>query len=392
MNRNLLLALLFLLSLTYGCAQMRGGYSLDFKLSKSEFADTIAIAYRNSQVLVPVEINGKTYRFLLDTGAGHAVVYDDQIFEGSQFVGNIVSRDAIGRKDTVSMLTLPPLTLGTLTLTGCRATVQHRAVRRRGIDGILGFDLMCKGLQMKIDVREGWLILSDRKKFFDKEGGISMKYKIDYHVPYLRAKPFKGYAETVLFDTGSRQLYSMNIQSFHKGEAACMKQNASQVEGRSIGRHAIGLSGTEPLGEVVFLCVDSLALGDYSFGQLHTLTTQGGSHVGARLLEYGSVIFIPRRRRIVFQPYEEGRRTLVGNEQLQKAIVNEQDLPVVGLVWERGEPYKAGLRQGDIILSADDTPINSFADYLSFHPLLGQVYHIVVRDKRGFLKEVRMKW
>lgn len=59
MNRKLLLALLLTMPLTYGCAQLGSGYSLDFSLSKTDFADTIAIEYQNAQVYVPVTINGQ---------------------------------------------------------------------------------------------------------------------------------------------------------------------------------------------------------------------------------------------------------------------------------------------------------------------------------------------
>ena len=157
-----------------------------------------------------------------------------------------------------------------------------------------------------------------------------------------------------------------------------------------MGRHAMGLLGSEPLGEVVFLCLDSLSLGGFSFGDLHVVTTQGGSHVGARLLEYGSVAFLPKRKRMLFQPFDGSSRSLVGNEQLQKAIVNENGLPVVGLVWERSELFAAGLRQGDIILKADDHAFSSFAEFMAFRPLIGKVYHVMVRDRRGFVKEVKM--
>ncbi len=381
-----------LLSSLHGYAQTHGSYSLDFKLSKKDFADSITIEYKNHLVYVPVKIGGQTYRFLFDTGASHAVVYDDMVFQGCSQVGSIASYDAVGKKDMVKILSMPPMTIGTLTLTGCQATLQHRPVKRPGVDGILGFDLVCKGLSVKIDTRQNLMIITDRKKFFADEKGYEMKYKMNFHVPYLTVTPFKGYQEQALFDTGSRRLYSMNKASFDKGEKACMAQNARQIEGRAEGRYSIGMTGAEPLGEVVFLCLDDLSLGGYSFGDLHTLTTQGGSHIGARLLEYGSVVMNPKSRCILFQPYNHATHTTVGNKQLEKAIVNEKGQPVVGLVWEKSEAYKAGLRQGDVILKANEQPIRSFDEYLTFRPLIGQVYTITVRDRRGFLKEVKMKW
>lgn len=374
------------------CMAQQGSYRLDFELSKQNFVDSVVIDYDQRQVVVPVEMNGRTYHFLLDTGAGHGVVYDDQPIEGCQPAGTIKSRDAIGRESVVQLLTLPPLTVGSLTLTGCQVTVQHRAIPRSGIDGILGFDIVCRGLLMKIDVKQKLLILTDQKKFFNKEQGHTVPYKLDYHVPYVQVEPFAGYKERVLFDTGSRQLYSINKRSFDQGEQACLKQNADQIEGRSMGCHAIGHQGTEPFGPVVFLALDSLRLGNFSFCDVHTLTTQGGSHLGAQLLEYGAVIFNPHRRRLIFQPYEHPYRTFVSNRQVEKAIINDKGQAAVGLVWEGSEAYRAGLRQGDIILKADDQPIPSFADYLAFRPLSDHIYNITVRDSRGFQKEVKMTW
>ena len=392
MNRKLILSLLSLISLTYGYAQPKGSYNLNFELSKKDFADTIAIEFRNDQVYVPVIINEKQYNFLLDTGSGHAVVYDDMRFDGCETIGVIETRDAIGRKDTVEMVSLPPVTLGNLTLKGCQATVQQRAVIRPGVDGILGFDLVCKGMLMKIDTKNKQLILTDQKKLFSKEKAYEVKYQLNYHVPFLNIRPFEGHHELALFDTGSRHLYSMNKQSFDQGEQASTIQIAKQIEGRSIGRHAIGLLGTEPLGEVVFLHLDSLCLGKFSFGDLHALTTQGGSHIGAKILEYGTMTFNPKRKRINFIPYDGSSRCMVGNEQLQKAIINENGLPVVGLVWERSKLYEGGLRQGDVILKADNQPIRSFAEYTAFRPLIGHLYTFILKDRKGFMKEVKMNW
>lgn len=387
-----LLVLCIAACLCIHCGAQTGGYRLDFKLSKRNFADTIAIEYERHQVFVPVSMGGRTYRFLLDTGSGQAVVYHDTPIDGCRPSGTILSHDAIGRTNLVPMVELPPLTLGTLTINGCQATVQQRAIRRKGIDGILGFDLVCSGLLMKIDVRNRRLIVTDRRRTFDKEPGHTIRYELNYHVPYLRISPFRNFTDKVLFDTGSRQFYAMNKQRFDEGERYCLRQDSSQVEGRSYGRHAIGLHGTEPYGPVVFLELNNLLWGDFAFHDVHTRTTQGGSHLGAQVLYYGAVVINPRRKQICFQPYDDNNHCIVANEQLQKAIVNEGGRPVVGLIWEKSESYKAGLRQGDIILRADNYDIRSFADYLAFRPLIGKRYHFIVLDRRGVMKEVVMTW
>lgn len=391
----MLLRLLLISLATCLCTVARsqkGGYRLDFDWQEHNFVDSVTIDYEHHQVFVPVTIGGRSYRFLLDTGAGQAVVYDDVPIRGCDSIGVIASRDAIGHVDTVRLLRLPPMTIGKTVLTGCRATLQHRAVKRPGVDGIVGFSLVNKGLLMKIDVNRHLLVLTDRKKFFDREDGFVLKYKLDYHVPYVTIEPFSGYRERVLFDTGSRKFYAMNLASFEKALPACMSQNPQQIEGRSYGRHAIGLHGLEPFGPVAFLAIDGLRWGKFSFCDVHTTTTRGGSHLGGYLLEFGAIVFNPRRKHVMLQPYVNGDRCYVSNEQLQRAIVNEHGRPVVGLVWERSDFYKAGIRQGDQILKADEKTFDSFADFAAFRPVIGHTYKVLVRDRRGFIKEVMLQF
>ena len=133
-------------------------------------------------------------------------------------------------------------------------------------------------------------------------------------------------------------------------------------------------------------------IGKFSLGDIHVVTTQGGSHIGAKLLELGAVVFNPRRKRMRFEPYSGKRHTVVSNPQLEKAIINDNGRPMVGLVWEQSDAYRAGLREGDIILQAENQPIRSFAEYLAFRPLIGMVYTFTVLSSEGVKKEVKMRF
>ena len=133
-------ALLLLCSLAVQAQKVL--YSLDFKLSKKDFVDTIPMTQERERVLVPVSLGGHSCQFLLDTGASHAVIYDDAMIEGCEPIGEIDSYDANNHKAAVPMVMMPPLTIGSLTLTGCHATVQKRRINDRPIDGIIGFDLV----------------------------------------------------------------------------------------------------------------------------------------------------------------------------------------------------------------------------------------------------------
>lgn len=364
-------------------------YRYDFTLNRSNFVDTIAIEWERGQVLLPVEIGGKTYRFLFDTGAAQAVVYADSPVEGCRPAGLIRSQDATGAIDTVQLVTLPPVSLGHLTLTGCQATILRRPVAGRNIDGIIGFDLINRGLSAKIDVNHRLLILTDCKDFFRNEQTFSTRYKLKYHVPYIKVCPAGRFREFTLFDTGSRSLYGMSRQSFDACRAKTGAEADSLIEGRSLGRHAIGHFGSERLSEVFFLHLQCLSAFDHAFCDVHTLTTQGESHLGAGLLNYGAVIFLPHKKRICFQPYNQQVKTIVSNRQQDIAFVPEGAMPSVGLIWEQGEPYRLGFRQGDIITKIDDTPILSFTQFVTYPFIIGREYLFTVKDPRGFSRQIR---
>lgn len=364
-------------------------YRYDFTLDCANFVDTIAIEWERGQVLLPVEIGGRSYRFLFDTGAAQAVVYADSPIEGCRPAGLIRSQDATGAIDTVQLVTLPPVSLGHLTLTGCQATILRRPVAGRNIDGIIGFDLINRGLSAKIDVNHRLLILTDCKDFFRNEQTFSTRYKLKYHVPYIKVCPAGRFKEFTLFDTGSRSLYGISRQSFDACRAKIGAEADSLIEGRSLGRHAIGHFGSERLSEVFFLHLQRLSAFDHAFCDVHTVTTQGESHLGAGLLNYGAVIFLPHKKRICFQPYNQQVKTIVSNRQQDIAFVPEGAMPSVGLIWEQGEPYRLGFRQGDIITKIDDTPILSFTQFVTYPFIIGREYLFTVKDARGFSRQIR---
>ncbi|MCR5197724.1 MAG: aspartyl protease family protein [Prevotella sp.] len=373
-------------------AQGLGRYKADFHVSATNFIETIAIEWQRGQVFVPVTIGGQTYRFLLDTGAGQSVVFSDSPLAQGPHVGNIISHDATGRTDTVSMTLLPPVTLGSLKLTGLRATVQPRT---SSIDGILGFDLVNGGLVMTIDVPRRRLILSDQRWPLSKKeeqalGIVGMKYSLNFHVPYIDIIPFGEHSERVLFDTGSRQFFSMNKAHFDDAEAEKHGGDLT-VEGRIVGRHAIGHYGTEPEGEVAFLQLDSLRLGRCAFSRLHCVTTQGGSHLGSRLLEYGSVTFDPRRRRLLFIPNAPTDRAIaVGNRQVEIAFVaDDQGRPSVGLVWPQGEAFRLGFRPGDVVEQIDGRPVVSLSQFVLWPFMRGREYQFTVSSPEGLRRHIR---
>ena len=369
-------------------------YKLDFTLSKKKFADTIRIKYENGQVLVPVDIDGKRYQFLLDTGASQGSIFHDTKIKSSEAFGQIRSSDGNNNKDTLQMVRIPRVTIGTLSIKNYRAMVlRHSRLRNANCDGILGFDLVKKGLLMKIDVRNGLLILTDLKHHFDADRGNLLKFKKGLQTPYIEVTPFMGYSEQALFDTGSKLFYSINREQFKKNEHKMV--NRAQIEGRSFGCVTIGHMGAEAMDEVVLLSLESLCVGNFLLKDVHVFTSQTKSHLGAGILKYCAVTFNPFKGTVNFEPYDGVKSCVVGNKQIEISIVpNKGGRPMVGFVWEKSEYYKAGFRTGDILVAVDGKPLNSIEDYKQFlsRHIKNQFYTFTVNDKNGRRRIIKSRW
>ena len=331
-------------------------YDTDFRLSQKNFVMTVPIEIERGQIYLPVTIQGRQYRFKLDTGASQGVIYDDVDIEGLKVLGFIQSEDAAGQSRRVTTVELPPFRLDSLTISGFKVQRMHRLVIREDEDGIIGFALFHRGLAAKIDTRARLMTLTDRKKYFRREHGEALKYRLKWHVPYINICPFVGTQDEALFDSGSPLLYAVNGQRFAQMQAS-VSSVEHQIEGITYGSHAIGHFGSERSHQIILLSLDSLRWGDFILQEVHCATIQGGSHIGASLLRYGAMIIDPFRKQLVFQPYDGLTSCVVANRRPDVVIVEKDGKAMIGMVMEQGRAWQAGFRHDYIIEKVDGEPI-----------------------------------
>ena len=166
-------------------------YNPNFAISHRNFCDTIPIEVEDDQLYINVMMNGKSYRFNLDTGSSQGMVFTGSRIDSLKELGNIISRDANNQTDTVRVVQIPKFTLGSISIDGYVASLLPSSAVRQKFDAIIGFDLFNRGLCGKIDTENKWLILSDQKRIFKKEeeNGYGIKYKLKWFVPYLYVSP-----------------------------------------------------------------------------------------------------------------------------------------------------------------------------------------------------------
>ncbi len=388
MNRVWLL-MIVLICLSNGKAQ-QNYYDTDFTPSHQSFVFTIPIEVEHNQIYLTMECQGQPYRFKLDTGASQGVIYDDVPLGGLREKGYIKSKDANGQTRQVTTVELPTFKIGQLSISHYKVQKMHRRVMRKGEDGIIGFALFHKGIAAKIDLHNQQLTLTDKKDYFKQEKGEILKYQLHHHVPYIKISPFEDVEEEVLFDTGSALPYAINEQSFSqmtKRHPAILEQ----VEGTTYGSRIIGHFGAERPKLITLLGLKRLMWGRFAYRDVHCTTIQGGSHVGAPLLQYAALIINPFRRRLILQPYDHQTSCMVSNRHHDIVIVENEGRAMVGMVLNNSRAWADGFRHGQVIEQVNNKPI-SFEQFLRFNWVKDTKYKFTMSLPQGTHETIQALW
>lgn len=113
---------------------------------RNEFQDTLAVDHWMNLLIVPVEIDGQTYRFLFDTGAPNVISEELQSVLKLDTVTDINVRDSQEQRQRLSVVKIPLLTLGKTEFKDYSAIVGDLRgvpeIQCMNIDGILGANVM----------------------------------------------------------------------------------------------------------------------------------------------------------------------------------------------------------------------------------------------------------
>ena len=389
LRRWLLLTVLLALWITHSEAQIKR-YDTDFFVSQRDFLVAVPIEVERNQIFVTLDFGGRPLRFKLDTGASQGVLYDDVQLPGVRTLGTIESEDAAGNVRQMKTVQLPPFRLGSLTISGYKVQRMSRRIVRRGEDGIFGFALFNKGIAARIDTREHQLTLTDRRDHYAYTPGEALKYRLRKHVPYIKISPFADVSEEVLFDTGSPLPYAVNTTKFAQMRSQ-HPEIERQIEGSTYGSHAMGHFGSERSGQIVLLGLERLQWGNFAFRDVHCTTVNGGSHIGASLLDYGAVVINPFRRQLVFQPYDGTASVTVANRLHDIVIVERNGRAMIGMVMQDGKAWAAGFRPNSLIESVNGQPL-TFEQFLRYRWVRNQEYQFTLRLPNGITTTLQAFW
>ena len=365
-KQTIITALLALVTTTSVLAQnLIKTATAPISFSKKDFADTIKIKMIDGAVIVPVEIEGRIRHFLFDTGSPKEA-WMRQFTTDSLTFGDINKRS---RNQIIYQF--PTIKMGNLQIENYPMIVEDAMSEFtcNRFDGIIGFNLVGKGLSFKLDTKDSLLIVTDRKKFFAEEekGQPTAKYRMKRaYCPLVYVDSPFGWIEMV-FDTGALNTWLALSQEdldrwFQKNPKKRKLLDDLTLQTDTTINTSVGLYGlsTDTLvGRLLHFTkikIDKLPVND-----LYITTAHPTMRVGSAVLKHASLIIDAPKKQFVFMPHN-GQDITVGNSETGSAsfIPSEagDTLGVLKAVIRKGSiAYKKGIRTGDYLIEVNGISI-----------------------------------
>jgi hypothetical protein len=373
--------------------------------SKRDFADTIKIKVIDGAVIVPVEIEGRIRHFLFDTGSplglwqGKKEVWMRQFSSDSLYFGDVNKK-----RHNQAIYQVPTMKMGDLQIENYPMIVEDgmKEYLCGSFDGVLGFNLVGKGLSIKLDTKDSLLIVTDRKKFFSEEekGQPSAKYRTKQaYRPLVIVDTPLGFIETV-FDTGALNGWFDLPQDyldrwFKKSTKKRKVLNDLTIQTDTTIKASAsiyGLSTDTLVGRLLHF--PTIEIGELPVNDLYVTTAYRTMRIGSALLKHSSLIIDAPRKRFVFLPHNQQEIRVGNSEAGSISFIPSEPGDTLGVlkavVRKCSAAYEKGIRTGDYLIEAEGIPIDNLCTFTAIRSKKkpGEEIHFVFRSPDGTEKRV----
>lgn len=390
MKHKLVFILLFINSLIFGQINFNQG-SINLK----EYYEVIPFQTEIGKIILPVTINNKTYRFLLDTGAPNLfspeLLKELNVTEGDSINVN----DANNQDQKMKFAVVPQLKIGNLSFENQAGLIynfeEHNLLSCYKIDGFIGSNLLRNSI-IKINGANKTIIITNKIKSLNiNKKPIKMKLVGNQKSPYVElnfvGKNKEKASDMVLVDTGMDGLYDMSKRAYTIFE----KSKIFEALHSATGIGDSGLFGTGNSNEQKLLEIENANLNQQIINNIMvTTTTDDNSRIGLDFLKYGDITLDFLNKKFYF----ESTKTIDVKEKTPKFNVSIQNNKVVvGLVWD--DRLKTLMYTGDEFISVDQIDITniSLCDFLKLKKEWKNKdrYILKIKNKEGQISEINIE-
>jgi len=396
MLKNLLLLYCYIALILPGClhAQDFGGLNQGGTKQKNYFT---SIPYKEvkSKVIVECTIQGRTYHFIVDTGAGMSIT--PKVFNELHpaVMSKVAVSDQAGIVDDLQIVALQDIKLGSVVFNNIPTVVVKDATIFDcfGVDGLIGSNLLRNSI-VQFSSKTHLLTLTDdaKKLALNKKYASAMQLTSVQSNPYVWIELSNGKnkgRDHVLFDSGMDSFYDLSMKAY---QTVFEPINLFELQSEAVGSFTYGLNGTPEDENYYKVTAPQLLLNGITFKDITTETTYGeSSRIGADLFKYGVVTLDYKNKAFYFEPYKTGAVDLEVTDWPFTPTVKNNKL-VVGIVW--GKLWNNIILPGDEILQFDGKTYEG-VDVCSMltksHKSTSQMAKLVLRDvNTGEIKELEV--
>jgi hypothetical protein len=315
-------------------------------------------------MIFDMEIEGETYNFFFDTGAGTIISPELKELYGLDSIGNFQMADFYGNTATIPISTLPELNLKQLSKKNMEVAIlrplQNFEFCDIKIDGILGLEYF-DGKVIKLDLRKGELTVATSITFLEENFGSSLplNYKHGIKRPHVDIHyADSSSSENVLFDTGAlNDFLRLSNTSLQKLLQDSILSANNILDTISVNENK-GLIGVQNDSLNFRVHIPKLQIGEYNFlnPAVSTFNSWNESSVlGAGILAKGIIILDLVKDDFYFKPYEDAVldfESLLDFHTINKKVVHVKD---------SSRAFEAGVRKGQLLQLINGLSLDSLS-------------------------------
>ena len=387
--RTLKLIVLFIL-VSLNCKAFEKDNSfLNFKIDQTDFVDTIPVDFKNGQILIPVVCNNMTCHFCLDTGSGCGILNLPTDIHYYNTGVKVIISDANNSEGNKVLTRIPYMRVGKVGIENYPVLLSSNETLSCLNDGVIGFNLLRKGLLLKIDIASKQIIITDKKNFFKNEKGISSHYK-SLDVPLVVFNMSYGKSDYAVFDTGRSSFFDMNKKEIYDFNVnpknnPQYRQFLDQTIWEGFGYGAISINNVAE-SACSFMKLKALNIFGLSFADVPSTATNGFCGIGTEVLKYGSVIINPFNHKIIFQPYGADKEINLDKAPINMVVSVKDGRPFISMINPHCKLFKDGARTGDVIVGLYGIAVNDYCTFLNTYYSKSINKTIKLKDAQGNLK------
>jgi len=329
-------------------------------VEQASFKTEIPFEMRLGLIIVPVTINGKTYDFLVDTGAPNLCTEELAAELNLETVVSQKAGDSQGVKEELDFVVMPDMYLNGICFKQTGAAVadlnKSEVLACLNADGIIGANLM-KEAVWEIDYERKIITISEKRASFEIPDSV-------IHVPFSPALSFTPRVnityngvedKNVTFDTGSNGYFasSKTVYKSIKDKTPTVK------EAKSYGSSGSGLYGAADSDTNFTALIETTKLGDLTI-QNHVVTFEKGSRtLGTKFLQNYRVIIDWSVNEILLIPVKPFKHSTYESFGFSP-FISENKL-IVSDLFINSQASKKGIQLGTQILEANGVDYRSLS-------------------------------